>query len=105
MALGHYLNISYWNQRGDESHPPWTDVLWDLRSKAGQRFADRLAAETLVGVAEDTNLEGWSSMRHYVLEHLRSADALIDSDQKEWPKILDVLRRHDAMPHEYPDAR
>jgi hypothetical protein len=39
------------------------------------------------------------------MEHLRTADSVIDSEQARWPMIRETLRRHGAFPREYPDAQ
>jgi hypothetical protein len=87
-----YFSASFWNKK-PSGYPL---LFWDMRDRLGKDTADKLAASTLLVIADNANPsvvatpagEHWDS---YLGEQIRIADSTIDSGCSNWPAIEEVL--------------
>jgi hypothetical protein len=89
FELPGYFNGSYWNRKPKVAI--FAGVLWAIRSRFGQAFADKLAAEIVQELAEDPADIYADNPIVAEIRSLMLADANVESECDSWPQIQDIL--------------
>jgi hypothetical protein len=92
--LNAYFNASYWGKPEKAFMGPLGETLWDIRSQFGRNFTDRLAAYTLMLIADSPEEDRDSQIDLEFWRKVRRADGLIESNANKWPQIVAILKKN-----------
>jgi hypothetical protein len=70
----------------------WIDALWEIRSKYGQDYADRLMFYTFS--MWSTSVTKTENFDRFFFNKLLSGETVIDSDQEAFKRLQDILTAH-----------
>jgi hypothetical protein len=95
VPLTQYLNHSYWNQPFAKNQQPICPdqgdgtafYFWEIRSRFGKEFTDKLAVFTLRAVVDKPYTDSTQRYRQYFYERLKMADSVIDNENAKFPGI------------------
>jgi hypothetical protein len=88
-----YFNWSFWGTEVPYGHKQ-PEILWEIRSKLGDIFADRLIA-AMLRTTVDTPDEGADKNSDiYFVHKLKIAYSIVGSGDEKWLQIVDILKKN-----------
>ena len=90
--FGQYFSDSYWGIQSNPTAPqPELQALWEIRSKCGQKFTDRLIAFTVRRFIDDNQKSYKGNFDEYFAERIAEADRIVDSESSQLPIIKKAM--------------
>jgi len=107
VPLTQYLNHSYWNQPFAKNQQPICPdqgdgtafYFWEIRSRFGKEFTDKLAVFTLRAVVDKPYTDSTQRYRQYFHERLKMADSVIDNENAKFPGIEAIYKECGWLPN------
>lgn len=90
-AAGQYFNGSFWNYKPKAEGGYWATPMWDVRSRFGKDFADRLLAFAVKSMIDSPDEGAHCNFDLYFYHKLQQGYSVIDSDPYRMTEITRIV--------------
>ena len=92
-AIAAYYNWSFWDYKADNVGGYWSSQLWDIRSRFGKQFADRLVGFALKGMVDNPEEDADPRFDFYFYNKIKIADSIVDNNAEKMGEIKRIIEK------------
>jgi hypothetical protein len=92
-AISQYFNWSYWEDKPANEGGYWSPPLWQIRSRFGKAFTDRLVAFAIRTMIDNPEEGADPNFDLYFYRKLQQGDSVIDNDAMRMGEMTEIIKR------------